>query len=396
MSRSVVGIVFLTDLKNTLRDRRTWIAMVILPLVLIPVLLLVVPTAIERQGAKLDEAPPVVAVAGAEHAPGLVEFLQSTGLVRLEFDEGGRVGEGEVKAVLAIPPGAEAQIAAGGTAAITVEFDAADTISQAASSRLQLALDRYRQEVVAARLAASGVDPAILHPIEVRVTNVAPRERVGAFFLSLMMPMMLAIWSALGGMYAAIDAVAGEKERGTLEALLATPPDRTSLVLGKYLVVVVTSIVASAIALLAMFVAFWIKPEALLGDGEGLAFSLPALNAALILVVSALLAAFFSSLELAVSSFSRTFREAQSYLSPLSVAIVVPAIFTQFVAPHDAAPIVFYLPLINGLFVFKELILGQIDWAHFAITAVSSLLWVAFGLYMAVRLFRKESVLFRI
>lgn len=395
MSRSVVGIVFLTDLKNTLRDRRTWIAMVILPLVLIPILLLVVPTAIERQGARLDEAPPVVAVAGAEHAPGLVEFLQSTGLVRLEF-EGGRVGEGEVRATLTIPPGAESQIAAGGTAALTVEFDAADTVSQAASSRLQLALDRYRQEVVAARLAASGVDPAILYPIEVRVANVAPRERVGAFFLSLMMPMMLAVWSALGGMYAAIDAVAGEKERGTLEALLATPPDRTSLVVGKYLVVVVTSIVASAIALLAMFVAFWIKPEALVGGGEGFAFSLPALNAALILVVAALLAAFFSSLELAVSSFARSFREAQSYLSPISVAIVVPAIFTQFIAPQDAAPIVFYLPLINGLFVFKELILGDIDWAHFAITAVSSLLWIGFGLYVAVRIFRKESVLFRL
>lgn len=395
MSRSVVGIVFRTDLKNTLRDRRTWLAMVVLPLLLIPALLLVGPTAIERQGERLEETPPLVAVHGAEHAPGLVKFLRSTGLVRIAVDENGRVGEGEIKATLTIAQGAESQIEAGEAAALTVAYDAADTISQAASGRLQQALNLYAAEIVAARLAARGIDRSLIQPIDVRVANVAPKERVGGLFLSMMMPMMLAVWAALGGMYAAIDAVAGEKERGTLEPLLATPPDRTSLVIGKYLVVVVTSVVASAIALLGMFVAFWLKPEAILGDGEAIAFSLPALNVLLMLGIAVLMAGFFSALELAVSAFARSFREAQSYLSPLTLVVVLPAVFTQFVTPQDAAPILYYLPMINGLFVFKELIIGDVNWAHYAVTAVSSVLWIALGLSFAVKAFQKESVLFR-
>lgn len=393
MRRRVVGVVFCTDLKNTLRDRRTWLAMVVLPLLLIPTLLLVGPTAIERQGARLEESPPLVGVLGAENAPGLVEFLRSTNLIRIVVDEGGRVGEGDVKATLTIPPGAASQIEAGGTAALTVEYDAADTVSQAASGRLQQAIHLYATELVAARLAARGIDPRLLQPVDLNVENIAPKERVGGLFLSMIMPMMLAVWAALGGMYAAIDAVAGEKERGTLEPLLSTPPDRTALVIGKYLVVVVTSVVATAIALLGMFVAFWIKPGALLGDAA--AFSLPALNVLLMLAIAVLMAGFFSALELAVSAFARTFREAQSYLSPLTLVVVLPAVFTQFVAPQDAAPILYYLPIINWLFVFKELIMGDVNWAHFAVTAVSSLLWIALSLRFAVRAFLRESVLFR-
>lgn len=396
MNGSVVWIVFATDLKNTLRDRRTWLAMVVVPLLLIPALLIAGPSALEQQNERLEESPPVVGVVGAEHAPELVEFIRALGRVRLVADDEARVGVRGVKAVLRVAPGAQARIDEGTQGRVSVEYDAADRISEVASARLQQALNAYSQQVVAERLGARGIDPALLRPVDVSVTNVAPEERVGGAFLAMIMPMMLAVWAALGGMYAAIDAVAGEKERGTLEPLLATPPDRRSIVIGKYLVVVVTSVVASAISIAGMFIAFWIKPEVLLGDAAGAAsFSLPPVTVVLTLGIAVLLAGFFSSLELAVSAFARSFREAQSYLSPLSLVAVLPAVFTQFISPADAAPVLYAVPMINAIFVFKELIMGDVVWAHIGSTTAWSLVWIALGLRLATGAFKKESILFR-
>lgn len=389
--------VFTADLRNTLRDRRTWLAMVIIPLLLVPVLLIAAPSALQ-QGTD-QAAPHTVAVAGAEHAPALIDFLKASGELALVEASGSRswLEEGEARAVLVIDPGLERAIAGGASGTVTILYDAASLESEAARSKIQRLVAEYASSVVAGRLIERGIDPALLVPIVAEAENVAPEERIGGFFLSMIMPMLLAVWAALGGMYAAIDAVAGEKERGTLEPLLAAPTPRQAIVAGKYFVVVVTSVAASMIALLGMYIGYLIKPEAILGPGaaEGARFMLPATHALLMLGVNVLLAAFFSAIELAVSAFARTFREAQSYLSPLSLVVVIPALFTQFVSPAEVAPLLYAVPVVNAILVLKELLLGTVDWTHLGALAVSSVACIAGALYLAAAVFRKESVLFR-
>ena len=161
--------------------------------------------------------------------------------------------------------------------------------------------------------------------------NVAPPAKMGGVFLSMIMPMMIAIWAVTGGMYAAIDGTAGEKERGTMEVLLAAPPSRGSIAVGKFIVVTATSLFSAVISVVAMIAAFDIRPEALaFGAPAGsVAVALPIGRLALIAVASIGVAAIFAAIQLAVALFARGFREAQAYLAPLSIIVVLPGIATQ-------------------------------------------------------------------
>lgn len=390
-------IVFSTDLTNTLRDRRTWLAMVVIPLLLVPLMLVMMPTALESEQRRLAQARLHVAVVGAHHAPDLTAYLADSGEVALlelpEPEEALR--DGAVTVVLHIGPDFDARVARGESGTLRLVYDGSRPASEVGRARLERLVAAYAQTQVAARLAQRGIDPALLVPVQTEVRDAAPPERAGAYFLASLLPIILAVWAALGGMYAAIDGVAGEKERGTLEPLLATAPSRASFVAGKYLVVVLTSVVAAAIALVGMYLAYLIKPEALAGGAGGLRLFLTGEGALVALATALLLAAFFAAVELALSAFARSFREAQSYLSPLTIVVVIPGLLTQFSDPHAVAPWMYAIPVVNSLLVFKEALLGAVDFGHVALMAVSSLAAAAVALRFTLWLFHQESVLFR-
>ncbi len=373
--------------------------MIVVPLLLVPALLVLAPSTLESQIQQIEQSLPRVAVLRAESGPRLVQFLEREKKVQIVSAQ--RPTEalmnGDVDVVLEIPSGFDGAILTGQKAVVTVIYDASSQRSQMSQARTEQALQEFSQEIVAERLAEYGLEPDVLNPLDTRPHNIAAQEKVGASFLAMIMPMMLGVWGALGGMYAAIDAVAGEKERGTLEALLVTPPSRISIVFGKYLTVVLTSLVAAAVALLGMYVAFLIKPEAVAGAdaSQHLRFSLPLAHTGLILLVVLALSGFFSAIELMLSAFARSFKEAQTYLSPLSILVVLPGLATQFANPERVTSLVYYVPLVNALFSFKAILLGSIDWGNLAATLLSSAVYIGLALRLTTRIFYKESVIFR-
>ncbi|MEW6308419.1 MAG: ABC transporter permease [Bacillota bacterium] len=397
-----VGAVFRKELLDTSRDRRTWFGMVIMPLVLVPLLLLAMPTVFEGQRERIRQTTLKVAVSGVAHHPPLVEHLRrQDGLevVVEPTDPRTDLSERRVHVILFLPEGMTADLATGVPAQVKMAYDATDQTSEAALGRLNQALAAYAGQVVAQRLQDRGVDPRLLNAFNWSVDNLAPPQRMIGFALSMIMPMMLGMWATLGGLYAAIDAAAGEKERGTLEPLLATPPSRSALVLGKYLTVVLTSLVAAGISLLGMVIAFLIRPDALLGPTvtgkASLAQVLPLPALGVIFLVSLGLAGVFSALQLAVSLYARTFKEAQTYLSPLSLVIVMPSIFTQFLPPDQVPAWFFYVPVLNSLMVYKQALMGMVDARHLLVTLAVSLVGIRLSLGFAVASFRRERVIFR-
>jgi sodium transport system permease protein len=376
--------------------------MVIMPLLLVPVLLLAMPAAMERQLERVHEAPVQVAVVGAEHYPPLVAFLdrlEGVNIVRAEDPEA-QLAAGRVHAIIYLQEGTATAVVQEAPVHIRLAFDATNEMSSAARDRLAAALREFSNQVVAGRLLARGIDPAIIQPFPVSLENLAPARRMVGLALSMIMPMMLAMWASLGGMYAAIDCAAGEKERGTLEPLFAAPPSRTAVVVGKYLAVVVTSVLASGVCLAGMVVAFLVRPTALTGPGTGVAVGLgevlPAPVVGVIFLIALGLAGVFSALQLAISLYARSFREAQTYLSPLSFVIVVPVLLTQFL-PIEHVPVwFFYVPVLNSLTVFRQVLLGVINPQHIGITLAISLVGIRLALAFAVASFSKEQVLFRV
>lgn len=391
-------LIFKKEIISTLRDRRTLLGMIILPIFLIPAVTLLGPSMIEKQTREIKEKPPKVALIAPEESS-LSRYLRQT--PKLEIVSSSSVDQdledGKIQAIIRIEPGFDASIAQHKPAPVIINFDASDQKSSLTSSRVAEIINEFSQGIVAERLAALKVDTTILSPIALETKNVVPEEKVGGSFLGLVFPLMLAVWAAMGGMYAAIDAGAGEKERGTMEPLLAAPISRLSLVMGKYFAVVLMSIVGAAVALVGMYVAFLIKPGAALGPGaeEVMKFSIPWPNALVMMLIALTIAGFFSALELAVSILARSYREANTYLSPLSFAVVIPAIFTQFLNPRDMPEFTCAIPLFNAIMVFKELLMNEINWGHIGATLAWSCFWIVLALRFAVYMFNRESVLFR-
>ncbi|MHB1419860.1 MAG: ABC transporter permease subunit [Bacillota bacterium] len=392
-------VVFFKELSDTLRDRRTWTAMVIVPLLLMPLLIIIGPTMIEKQVKQAATKPSKIGLVNEGSENSLVKFLMDSEQLNVIFPDRPEEAlmKGEILAVVYIGEGIDSSMAQGGSGQVRITFDASSQKSTMALSKVQELINGFSQDIVAQRLEKLGVNTELLHPLIVQAENAAPKEKVGGSFLGLIIPMLLAVWAALGGMYAAIDAAAGEKERGTLEPLLAAPVSRLSLVTGKYLTVVLTSVVAAAISLLGIYLALKIKPGALMGKeaSDAVSFALPLNTALLMALISLTLAAIFSALELAVSIFARSFKEAQTYLSPLSFIVVLPGIFTQFVSPADVPAYFFSIPMLNAIMVFKELLLGTVNWGHITTTLIWSAFYVILTLRLAVYMFNRETVLFR-
>ncbi len=397
-----VWIVAKKEFTDTLRDRRTWIVMVVVPLVLVPVLLLLAPMAVTSQMTKVEEAVARVAVVGSSDAQGFMDFAAQTPGVA--FEPAGENPEAslasrDVQAVLYLPAGFDVDIAAEKQVTVEVAYDAADQRSSSAYQKLMTIIGSYSGQVAQSRLASRGIDPAILSPVATTSRNVAPPAKMGGVFLSMVMPMMIALWAVTGGMYAAIDATAGEKERGTLELLLSAPPSRSSIALGKFVVVTTTALISGIISVAAMLGTFMLKPEVLIGVTSGadanIAVALPVGRLGLIILASVGVAAIFAAVELAVSLFARGFREAQTYLTPLSFLVVLPGIATQFMPAADAAGWVFWVPLLNAIFFYKEILEGTANIGHFSAVVISSLVLAVLCFRVMVSLFRKESVLFR-
>jgi len=390
-----VGIVFGKELRDTIRDRRTWWAMIILPIVIIPLMTLIGPRAAIRQIEDVQKSRSDIVVVGAEQAPTLVRFLESSGQFNLvTADPNTAIRTRRALAVVHVPADFEDSLRREKPVQVRVTYDASDQKSSMVEEKVSRLLTAFSQAVVTARLQARGFDPSLLTPLAVDVENVAPKEQMGATFLGMILPILMAMWSATGGLYAAIDVAAGEKERGTLEAILTVPVSRLSLAVGKYLVVVVSSLIAAAISLVGFALAFRISPVSMV-PGQTAAFHLTATQIGLVFVVALTLSALFAAVELAVSCFARGFREAQTYLTPITFVIIIPWILTEFTAPADLPEWYFMLPVMNGLMAFKELFMGLVNPAHIRDTLIFSAIYVVVALRLAGRLFQRESVLFR-
>ncbi len=311
-------------------------------------------------------------------------------------NSGQALSKGTIQAILVVPPGFAASVAAERVAEVEIKYDASDEKSGVAHGKLSRLLADYSTKVVHSRLTDRGVDPAVLEPFAVASVNTAPDEKMGNMLLSFLLPMVIGIWASLGGMYTSIDVAAGEKERGTLEQLLATPPQRVSLVIGKYLAVVTTSLFSASLSLSSMILSVAVVPHALMmGAGESVSFVLPPLTIAMFFLSALLLSGLFSAVSIVMSVFARSFKEAQVYLSPLSFVVIIPAFLTQFVTPGDAPMAFFVLPVVNSLMLMKGALLGGLTGIQIAVATLTSLLFIAVGLHITIKLFNREDVLFR-
>jgi sodium transport system permease protein len=388
-------VIWFKELLDTLRDRRTLVAMIIAPILLTPLLVVLPQRLLAEQRKAQENAVVKVAVAGAEHAPALIESLRASRKVEViessNPEEAIRARRATIG--LIIPEGFEASLAQGQIPEVSILSDQSKFTQSLQAARVEILVRAYTQTIVAQRLTARGVDVGVLTPFKIDSQNIASAQQMGGAFLAMMLPMFIVLWGLVGGMYTAIDVTAGEKERLTLEPLLVSPTSRTQIVLGKLLAIVATSFVSLALSVLSMLVAFQIAPP---DYGAGaMSFSVAPQTVLLILLAAFPITLMFGALEIAICLFARSFKEGQNYIVPLQFVVIIPAMAIMFL-PDLALPAVTYtVPIFGAVVILRDLLLDTARAPEFGIMLGSSVVYAALCVALAVYQFRQERVLFR-
>ena len=402
MSARNIGIVYKKELTEALRDRRTLIVMFIVPLVLFPLVSVGFGAAIAALIGKAKEETPRVMVIGGEDSPTVLEGLKKVPKIQIVPLESGwkeQVVNKQVPVVVEIPADFERNLADQKEQTVLIHDYEGDLKSETAKEKIEKYFNDYRDSVVKDRLAARNLPVTVLKPFEIKPHNVAPPEKSGgALFFGGFIAYIVVFLCLNGGMHPAMDLTAGEKERGTMETILSSPISRTHLVLGKFLLVLTTALTTAALSVISMGISFAIvnalhaKP---IQAGESDATLHIGFGAALSVFIMALpLAVLFASVLLTIASFAKSYKEAQSYITPLLFIVILPAIAAMLPGVELNLKLAL-VPVLNVSLLCKELVIGTYHWNYIAIIFVSTCVYAAAALFLAVKMFQRESVLFR-
>lgn len=383
-------IVFKKEIMDTFRDKKTIISSIVIPIVIFPLIAFFMGLG----GSDLikESKEPVDIGLIYEKESSLIEYLSNNEQINIKEveDIDKALDKLDVKAVVKVDNKFDEKVEKGEKPELEILYDDSSQKSSMAFSRISEIISSYSQIIVANRLNEVGVDPEILHPIVVQGKSVAKEGGEGLMMFAMMLPFMLTIWSAAGGIPAATDLGAGEKERQTLEPLLTTKASRTSILMGKYFTVVLAGVIGTIASLIGFLIASKISPEFM---GEGAV--LPLKSAGIITLVCLQLAFAFASIELAISFYARNFKEAQTYLSPLTIILMVPAYFTMFTDGRAIPEHYFHIPVMNTIGVIKEVIVSVFNYKHIITTSLWNLVYIVIFLFITVKMFEREEVVFR-
>ncbi len=325
MSRRATWIVFRKELTDGLRDRRS-LGAALLYALLGPVVVVLAMTALSRDAAS-EDGPLIVAVAGGERAAELTAFLQRAGatLAPAGDDVEAAVREGRLEAALSVPPDFAEDLAAWRGASVAVVSDPSRRASASAGSRLQRLVAAYGAQVASQRLLARGVSPDLASPVSVRPLEVGRRRPPADAALGMLL-IFLVVSVFVAGMNVAIDVTAGERERGSLEPLALLPVPRAALATGKWLAASAFSVLGLMLSLLLS--ALVLRSERM--QALGADFAPGPAEALAILAATVPLALLAASLQMLLATFARSYKEAQTYLSMLLLAPMMPGFLLEF------------------------------------------------------------------
>src|SRR5438128_3296392 len=259
MSLRNIGIVYRKELTDSLRDRRTLVSMIVIPLLLFPVMMLGFSyLAVKLVGQAKKEVPQIM-VLGGEDSPKVMAGLRNLDTIEIvppapDYVE--QISNKKIRAAVEIPKGFDAALERNEKTTIKIYMYEGEIKSSFAADRWKKVFSEIREKTAPDRLEARKLPVSLLKPFDIEQKNVAPPEKVGGSLFGGLIGYMVIILCMTGAMYPAIDLTAGEKERGTMETILSSPISRMDLVMGKFFLVFSASLATAILSVISMGTSF--------------------------------------------------------------------------------------------------------------------------------------------
>ena len=401
MARNAIGIVYRKEFTEWVRDRRTLISTVLVPLFFFPIIMVgFTALAVVMMDTAQKETPKVMVLGGEDSPQLLAELRKAESLKIAPFSANWKeqISDKEIRAAVEIPRGFQAALEKGEAKTVKIYFYEGETKSSFGADHIQKFLKDYREQVVKERLAAKNVPPSVLTPFEIHQENVAPPEKVSGATVGGFIGYMVVLLCMTGAMYPAIELTAGEKERGTMETILSSPISRMNLVLGKFLLVLSAALATAALSVMSMGISFsalrHFNVSSGRGEAAGLLLQLGPKAVAAIFLMALPMAVLFSAVLMTIALFAKSHKEAQSYLTPMTFLVVIPAV-ASLLPGVELTPKLAFIPILNTSLVCKEIMTGTYHWNAIALIFVSTCAYAGIALFLAFKTFQRESVLFR-
>lgn len=371
-----LSTVLKKELRELVRDRRTILLALIMPL-LFPVLIIGMATLAESRFKTEMEKDLSIAIVGADRAPNLVAFLAGQGIARktLQGDLDAAIRNQDENVYLKIEADYAEHWREGTPALVEIVHDSTRQDANVAVKRVENALQRYREQVAALRLLARGINPSVAAPLSVAHTDLATPAARKSIAL-MMLPYLLLLTAFIGGAHLVIDTTAGERERQSLEPLLATPASRGAIVSGKMMAAALLSLVVLVLTLLAL------KLGAQFAPGVGRMMDIGFMAIARMMVILIPIVFIGTTLLTFIAAGAKSVKEAQSYMSVLMLLPIIPTV-VLLVSPVKNQLWMFAVPFLAQnqmlLKVTRSETIAPLEWLVYfgAGFGLAALLWLA-------------------
>jgi sodium transport system permease protein len=382
-----IKFIYLKEMLDLLRDRRALISIVIVPLVMWPLLSTGVSFFFSRSAKRAQEQQFRLALKEDVSLAGMAGSLEQAGFQIQRSGDPRQAVENKVADM-----GVEV-IGPANDISVKIYADLSQLETQIASGRIERALDQLKTQRIKTELERAGISERILTPFSLEKVNTAPPQKMSGVIIGALLGYLIVISMITGGMYPGIDLTAGEKERRTIEMLLSSPATREEIVLGKILAVITLTLITSALSVISLGLSFYFAKRA---GASGL-FSSISIDRTTLLLIGAVIiptAIMISAIIIAIATMAKSYKEAQSYLTPLIIVAIFPAM-VSFLPGIKLNAGLALIPIVNFSQLIKELILGDWSWIGFTLTLCSTIVYAGVAFWIAVRVFKNERILFR-
>lgn len=395
MRGSIINTIFKKELVEILRDKRTVYLVILLPFFLYPVMFAIIGLLTSSQMEKVNQEKVTVLVNEEMKNTPLYAVLQqdSTLILKEQNIEVSDLDTTENTIGIQLLDVRKDTTGKAEGYQIAMYYNSTKDVTNSRADRIDQQVKSINDQLVQERLKERQLESDFLTPIQVNRVDTAPPAAQLGKLIGRFLPMLLLFFIFTGMVYIAIDITAGEKERQTLQTLFVSPIRVPEIITGKFLAVFTVGVVSAIMNLLSLIVAFFIQAK-LMGAGEGMSgmsLSVSPQGWLWLVVLILLSTIFIGGLTLAVVVLANSYKESQSYVTPLMMLLLLPAIFaTQ--PGMELTTTTAFIPIVNIFLAMGEIFIGDFDPALMALVSAMALLYAIVALALASFIFANENV----